>query len=172
MLYKKQKSILLHKSKQYLLCQEAYFDFRHESNLVSTPPNLLFNLSSLHYLLKINIQTSSSERAVTTASIILRGLLTLETVNLPREPANWTVDKHTSNFQKIFLACKHLMLRVIKLSSLARSVGMFNFGDLWSYQLGGVLLLAAVRLSFLTLFHFFIVVLNMKMLQCYNIINK
>lgn len=44
---------------------------------------------------------------------------------------------------------------------LARSVGMFNLGDLWGYQLGGVLLLAAVRLSFLTLFHFFIVVLNM-----------
>lgn len=61
------------------------------------------------------------------------------------------------------LACIHLMLGVTKHLSLARSVGMFNLGDLWCYQLGGVLLLAAVRLSFLTLFHFFIVVLNMEM---------
>lgn len=48
------------------------------------------------------------------------------------------------------------------LSSLARSVGVLNLGDLRRDQLGGVLLLAAVGLSFLTLFHFFVVVLKME----------
>ena len=108
-------------------------------------------------------QTSSSVRLVTTASIILRGLLTLDTVSLPKEPANWTVDKRMSIFNRDLQYCmwSHTLHIIFWGNSLSFtwSVGVFNLGDLWSDEFGGMFLLAAVSLSFLTFFHLFIVVL-------------
>lgn len=43
------------------------------------------------------VLTSSSLRVVTTASIIFLGLLTLETVSFPNEPANCTVNQTQSH---------------------------------------------------------------------------
>ena len=57
--------------------------------------------------------------------------------------------------------CDYLLLSTDNnLQSVTWSVGVFNLGDLWSDQFGGVLLLAAVSLSFLTFLHLFVVVLH------------
>lgn len=57
------------------------------------------------------------------------------------------------------------------LLSFTWSVGVLHLGHLWSDELGGVLLLAAVRLLFLTLLHFFIVVLHTDTVISYEIID-
>lgn len=69
--------------------------------------------------------TSSSLRDVTTASIIFRGLFTLETVSFPKEPSNCTA--RTKHFQQITQQCRKTFTVSILSSQPNDSVQKFMY---------------------------------------------